>query len=609
MHISFEQYQRYKNAQLIIDLARKDNENFKILEVGANEHKNLEKFLPEDDITYLDINLPEELMDNPKYVLGDATDMEFDDNSYDIVVALDVFEHIPNDRKEMFITELYRVSSKFFVFCAPFDSDEVVAAEKSANMSYKLIFGEDHPWLIEHRQCGLPNFNKTVEFLERKNIKYNFFSHGDINLWDTLISMQFISLLNKELIEYDQLIEEYYNKVVFYNDYGENGYRKFFIGEKANFELYFEKKTLTKEIFEKIYDFKDRFYNFVNFKRDDINFHKITELQKTNDTHKNLYSQVYFKVNGDYSEENSLIKKFGVDYHGGHCSITFEAEKFKNISELRIDPINSQCIVTFDNINVIDEDNNIFIASKCMIGSNASYSFDNKTFIFENDDPNIFLRFNESINIKTINVDIGILITGRTEILSFKSFFYKQCEYKNKIEELNSNCDNLILELKKANSENEAKDTLLTGKDSEIQTIKKELNKNEIKLSDIEIRLGETTSKLNNTKIELEETTSKLNNTKIELEETTSKLNDAVNKLNNTNSELEHFKIYYFAAIDQREELKRQLAESERMYNDINNAFFWKITKPARLISDTFHVFIKKCKNICIFYMEKFKKS
>lgn len=63
--VSFDQYQRYKNAQLIINSARKKDEIFKILEVGANEHRNLEKFLPLDSIVYLDISLPAELLEDP----------------------------------------------------------------------------------------------------------------------------------------------------------------------------------------------------------------------------------------------------------------------------------------------------------------------------------------------------------------------------------------------------------------------------------------------------------------------------------------------------------------------------------------------------------------
>ncbi len=57
--------------------------------------------------------------------------------------------------------------------------------------------------------------------------------------------------------------------------------------------------------------------------------------------------------------------------------------------------------------------------------------------------------------------------------------------------------------------------------------------------------------------------------------------------------ELAHYKEHYFAAINQREDLKlqlaeinRQLAETQNAYNVISNAAFWKITKPFRVLLD-----------------------
>lgn len=51
-------------------------------------------------------------------------------------------------------------------------------------------------------------------------------------------------------------------------------------------------------------------------------------------------------------------------------------------------------------------------------------------------------------------------------------------------------------------------------------------------------------------------------------------------------TELTHYQTHYHAAICQREELKRQLVELQAAYNEISNAFFWKITKPFRLLLD-----------------------
>ena len=48
--------------------------------------------------------------------------------------------------------------------------------------------------------------------------------------------------------------------------------------------------------------------------------------------------------------------------------------------------------------------------------------------------------------------------------------------------------------------------------------------------------------------------------------------------------ELDHYKKHYFAAINQREELKRNLENMNRAYNDVLNSQCWKMTKPIRVV-------------------------
>ncbi len=65
-------------------------------------------------------------------------------------------------------------------------------------------------------------------------------------------------------------------------------------------------------------------------------------------------------------------------------------------------------------------------------------------------------------------------------------------------------------------------------------------------------------------------------------------------KLEEYERELEHYKLHYHAAIAQREELKRDLANVQAMYNNVAGAFFWKITKPARFLLDIFKKLLRK---------------
>lgn len=230
--IPFDQYQRYKNTELIINNIRDNEESLRILEVGANTHRNLEKFLPEDEVVYLDIVVPDELLILPNYIKGDATAMIFEDNSFDVIVALDVFEHIPKEKREAFIMELYRVSKIAFIVSAPFASIEVKLGENNCNNLFKLLYGKEHVWLSEHEDCELPNYQEWLEFLERKNIKYESFSHGHIGLWEKLLNLDFVASIDESLQVKRDKIHKYYNDKLFEKDYGGDSYRKFIVGKK-----------------------------------------------------------------------------------------------------------------------------------------------------------------------------------------------------------------------------------------------------------------------------------------------------------------------------------------------------------------------------------------
>ena len=163
-NIPFDQYQRYKTTALIVEKYRIDSIDFTILEIGANEHKNLEKFLPKDKIKYLDIKLSDELQKDKKYILADATNMpQIKDNSFDVVIALDVFEHIPSNLRKSFLNEINRVSKILVIIAGPFDESEVTNTEVRVNQYYKNKYDEDYIWLKEHIENKLPNLTENIK--------------------------------------------------------------------------------------------------------------------------------------------------------------------------------------------------------------------------------------------------------------------------------------------------------------------------------------------------------------------------------------------------------------------------------------------------------------
>lgn len=392
--ILFDQYQRYNNVANIINSMRVDGEILNILEVGANEHQNLERFLPNDQITYLDIQLPEDLKNNPKYILGDATKMEFSDNKFNIVVALDVFEHIAETDRLEFISEIYRVSSDFFVITAPFDSIKVVEAERRVNAVYKSIFNKDFIWLEEHMVNGLPNLDRLTDYLGLRSINYKILSHGDLNIWETMMNIHFIAAQNPRLGIYRNEIDRFYNQYIFKNDFVQDSYRKICVGSKQR-EL---SPLQTVEINE-----IEKAQHLEQLKMLEKKFYVLATLNINEEFNTPKDFLQIFKDEGEgYSESNSI--RIELEGNFQHIDKTFETNVIK---KLRIDPSNYRGTFEFKNLRLATE-MRVLSEEEYSISGNY-YWKSGKTFVFYNDDPFIIFDIAPEASIKKISFDLNLI--------------------------------------------------------------------------------------------------------------------------------------------------------------------------------------------------------
>jgi GT2 family glycosyltransferase len=228
MTILFDQAQRYLVAADLINALRVDKEKLSILEVGANVHANLDTVLPDDSCTFLDQELDDSVSADPRFVTGDATDMDFEDDSFDIVLSLDVFEHIPPSLRQRFLAEKFRVAKSVVILAAPFNFPEVEAAEYECRLFFEKFMGHKHEWLEEHKEEGLPDFGKTVEITESMGKVYSF-SHGNLKYWPELLKSHFCEVKNSDLgVDFEEL-NRLYVKYLCLDDYAEQGYRNFIV--------------------------------------------------------------------------------------------------------------------------------------------------------------------------------------------------------------------------------------------------------------------------------------------------------------------------------------------------------------------------------------------
>jgi glycosyltransferase involved in cell wall biosynthesis len=226
--IQFDQYQRYKVTANAINELRIDNKPFKILEVGSNVHNLLGKFLPNDKIIYLDLEITPDLKNNNEYIVGDATDLKLDDNSFDIVVALDVYEHIPKERRELFIYHTARVAKLITIVGTPFDSHAVNSKEKEVNDYWKSLFSISYRWLHEHYTNKLPSLDNTKKYISSIGYDCYTVSHGNLELWGDFIKAHFCEVYSSQFQKILPFFYEYYQKYLFEKDFwSEPSYRHF----------------------------------------------------------------------------------------------------------------------------------------------------------------------------------------------------------------------------------------------------------------------------------------------------------------------------------------------------------------------------------------------
>ncbi len=206
--------------------------NAEIVDVGGKEGL-LRSF--DFKPTVLDIEPSSE----PKFVLGNALDMPFKDKSFDVSISCDVLEHIEATDREKFIAEMVRVS-RVAVICAPFDNPGVSEVEIEINDYYKSLLKSGHRWLQEHIDNGLPSETETGAAIAKLGYNYAKVRHFSLDIWPKVLKAHLLHAAFGDRRQIPALAKNiygsYYDELCNY-DFGEDGYRTFFIVAKDEVSL------------------------------------------------------------------------------------------------------------------------------------------------------------------------------------------------------------------------------------------------------------------------------------------------------------------------------------------------------------------------------------
>lgn len=102
----------------------------------------------------------------PSQMLGDVRSMPFDDRAFDVVVAVDLLEHVPPVDRQRAVSEICRVSRLRAVIACPVGQAALAADQRLA----ERIAARGRPmpgWLVEHLDHGFPEIRTITDAASR----------------------------------------------------------------------------------------------------------------------------------------------------------------------------------------------------------------------------------------------------------------------------------------------------------------------------------------------------------------------------------------------------------------------------------------------------------
>lgn len=215
--LAFDHYQRYQSVTLILNQL---GSGLSVLDAGG-ALGYLPLFAPKQKVTVLD-RVPEDC--SYSWVYKDDR-FPFDDESFDIALAVDTLEHIESDRRERFLEELCRVSRRGVILCGPFEDPLVAESEEILRGYLKSQFGKEDRFLNEHSTFGLPDRRQVIHLLQSKGYALVEYPNGYLPRWLAMQMILFSLTVAPELHHAKKQINRLYNLNFFEDDHQVPAYR------------------------------------------------------------------------------------------------------------------------------------------------------------------------------------------------------------------------------------------------------------------------------------------------------------------------------------------------------------------------------------------------
>jgi len=194
----------------------------KILEVGSF-NAGIATFFPVP-VTALDIRFADDIDDKlVTKVVSSVENIPFEEKTFDVVISIDMFEHLSKGIRNLALGEFFRVAKPHGKIVIAVPCGELSSIhENLLNVIYRLFRNREHPWLKEHIAYGLPdwkelykqiksvNGNCRIQVLNNINVfvwfwLYIFKSILPVSMREILVQMVFPIIRNVNIVPYRKI--------------------------------------------------------------------------------------------------------------------------------------------------------------------------------------------------------------------------------------------------------------------------------------------------------------------------------------------------------------------------------------------------------------------
>lgn len=168
----FLPYDIYERHRQVGELIKKGQT---IIDVGGQLNL-LSQFSKPEKIIVANIKGSDEKSD----VVLEKDELPFSSNSFDVVTAIDVLEHIPKSKREQFIKESLKVAKNKVILSFPIGTKDHVAYETEIE-NWLEKRGHEVTYLKEHIKFGLPTDGDIKKITKKRKHKLTFSGDLEVN--------------------------------------------------------------------------------------------------------------------------------------------------------------------------------------------------------------------------------------------------------------------------------------------------------------------------------------------------------------------------------------------------------------------------------------------